>query len=47
MPHSQCSECGARVGVFVGDECPKHQAAGERAECPGSGKPTVEFPESE
>jgi hypothetical protein len=39
-PRSKCSECGARVGVGPGEPAPLHQTAGDRAECPGSGKPT-------
>ena len=39
-PSSQCSVCGAKVGVPVGADCPSHQAEGDRATCSGSGKPT-------
>lgn len=39
-PQSQCSYCGARVGVAPGSPAPRHQAQGSRGTCPGSGQPT-------
>lgn len=38
---SQCSVCGAYVGVKKGQPAPPHQAYGDRARCAGSGQPTV------
>jgi hypothetical protein len=37
---SNCAICGAVVGGPPGSQCPQHQAAGEREQCPGSGQPT-------
>lgn len=37
---SRCPVCGARVYVNAGTPTPTHQAEGETATCPGSGRPS-------